>query len=166
MSCSPCALRAVGGWSLHLLCNPGWVLGKLRVASQHCCVCCWQGSHSGSLALHDSHPGDALLQQISNSTSDSGAVWVMPKSSLLLTVWCGLLFALQFISQTRQLRKLLRVCSIWSLIRCRGWGEGSGKGILTAFLHSKLSSCSVLLDLFTPHKTFLNGKAGICSYSS
>lgn len=63
---------------------PGWILSKPQVASQRCCVCCWQGSHSGSLALHGSYPGNALIQQISNSTSDSGAVRAMPESPLLL----------------------------------------------------------------------------------
>lgn len=143
---------------------PRWILSKPQVASQHGCVCCCQGSHSGSLALHCSYPGDAFIQQISNSTSDSGAVQAMPESSLPLDWSANKRLHQIVISQTGQLREHVWVCNVWALIRCRGWGEGSRKGIPTSFLHTKLSSCSVVLGLFSPHKTFLNGKVGICSY--
>lgn len=118
---------------------PRWILSKPRVASQRCSVCCWQGRHRGSFAPR-LLPGDALIQQISNSTSDSGVVRAMPESSLLLNCSANKRLHQIVISQTRQLRKHFWVCNVWLLIRCRAWGKGSGKCIPTSFLHPKLSS--------------------------
>lgn len=75
--CSLCALRAVGGWSQGAFwASPEW---PLSVA-----VCAVGRGAAGAALLHGSYPGDAFIQQVSNSTSDSGAVRAMPESSLLL----------------------------------------------------------------------------------
>lgn len=70
MFCSLCALKAVGGWSQ----------GGFWQAPNVCAV-----GRAATVALsHGSYPWRAWIQQISNSTSGSGAVQAMPKSSVEL----------------------------------------------------------------------------------